>query len=451
MVKDIRPGPRPCAASKRACRGQGASSYPSELTAVGKTLYFTADDGMHGVELWRSNGTARGTRMVKDIRPGKASTGLGSFAAVGRTLYFTANDGIHGEELCRSNGTARGTRLVKDISPGPDTSFIQQLTDVAGALFFVVDGHQLWRSDGTATGTVLLKELGLSKIGLTAVGSVLYFPADDGIHGEELWRSDGRPAGTRMVADINATPPPPAQQGSGPFWLTDVAGTLLFTATDGTHYGVWRSDGTEAGTALVKQGVGFDLTAVGRTLYFTSGFSGSLLWRSNGTEAGTIPLTNVGPTPEGDGFYPQLTGVGRTLFFVRNEMFGTLLRTHGTLSGTKLLPGQSPPRVADRRREHPLLRRHGPQTRPGALAKQWHASGDPAGPGHPARWGQCPSAGAHRRRQDALLQRPSQPPRLRAVEGRAANAQALAGPGLELAHPLAKDPPAALILVHQDG
>ena len=59
MVKDINPG--------------SSSSGPADLTNVNGTLYFQADDGAHGFELWKSDGTAAGTVMVKDIDPG--STG----------------------------------------------------------------------------------------------------------------------------------------------------------------------------------------------------------------------------------------------------------------------------------------------------------------------------------------------------------------------------------------
>ena len=130
-----------------------------------------------------------------------------------------------------------------------------------------------------------------------------------------------------------------------------MAGTLFFTADHGTQTALWRSDGTEAGTTPVKEGViAADLTAVGRTLYFTTrDFSDSWLWRSDGTEAGTTPITSVGPTPEADALYPQLTNVGGTLYFVRNGpppgyLGGTLMRTDGTPSGTRELRSGMIPR-----------------------------------------------------------------------------------------------------------
>ena len=91
---------------------------PWNLTAVGNTLYFAAIDGTNGVELWKSDGTASGTVMVKNIRSGSLSSSPYEFTAIGNTLYFAANDGTNGIELWKSDGTASGTVMVKDIYPG---------------------------------------------------------------------------------------------------------------------------------------------------------------------------------------------------------------------------------------------------------------------------------------------------------------------------------------------
>ncbi len=78
----------------------------------------------------------------------------------------------------------------------------------------------------------------------------LYFNANDeaGPHGYELWRSDGTQEGTQLVKDIN-----PGSSHSYPDYLTVFDGALYFSATNGTHgKELWRSDGTAAGTRLVK-------------------------------------------------------------------------------------------------------------------------------------------------------------------------------------------------------
>jgi ELWxxDGT repeat protein len=97
-------------------------SFPSHLTDVRGTLYFSADDGVHGKELWKSDGTAAGTVLVADIRPGPGSPYPERLTDVGDTLYFEADDGTHGDELWKSDGSPEGTVLVKDIRHGSQSS-----------------------------------------------------------------------------------------------------------------------------------------------------------------------------------------------------------------------------------------------------------------------------------------------------------------------------------------
>ena len=187
-----------------------ASADPSQLIDVNGTLFFVASTPTTGVELWKSDGTVAGTVLVKDIRPGIASSfaGYNFFATeltnVNGTLFFTANDGINGFELWKSDGTAAGTVLVKDINPGggaAGSSFPASLTNVGGILFFAanagINGSELWKPDGTAAGTVLVKDINLVEgistesessypSYLTNVGGILFFTADDGINGREL-------------------------------------------------------------------------------------------------------------------------------------------------------------------------------------------------------------------------------------------------------------------------
>src|SRR5439155_6458138 len=83
---------------------------------------------------------------------------------------------------------------------------------------------------------------------LTNVNGKLFFSAYEATDGYELWQSDGTAAGTVMVKDIN-----PGTYSSFPSNLTNVNGTLFFSANDGTvGEELWKSDGTAAGTVLVE-------------------------------------------------------------------------------------------------------------------------------------------------------------------------------------------------------
>ena len=105
---------------------------------------------------------------------------------------------------------------------------------------------------------------------LTDVNGTLYFQAYEPATGYELWKSDGTLAGTELVKNINPGIQSESQIGN----LTDVNGTLFFRANDSTNgTELWKSDGTAAGTVMVKDiNPGGDsnplyLTNVNGTLY----------------------------------------------------------------------------------------------------------------------------------------------------------------------------------------
>jgi len=90
----------------------------SNFARIGNELFYAADDGVHGLELWKTDGTSGGTVMVKDIYSGYYSSGVSSITSFNGKIYFVAYDGINGSEVWQSDGTAQGTKMLKDIFPG---------------------------------------------------------------------------------------------------------------------------------------------------------------------------------------------------------------------------------------------------------------------------------------------------------------------------------------------
>ncbi|MFN8357692.1 MAG: ELWxxDGT repeat protein [Spirosomataceae bacterium] len=338
--------------------GSGGSAAPQKFAVIGSTLYFVATDATNGQELWKSDGTAAGTVLVKDINPSGDSYAA-NLTVMGNTLYFRAYDATNGSELWKSDGTAAGTVLVKDINPGSDGSFAENLTVLGSTLYFqaydATNGKELWKSDGTAAGTVLVKDIRpgsnhSSPNYLTVLGSTLYFQADNGTNGVELWKSDGTAAGTVLVKDI--------RPGSGDSYaanLTVMGSTLYFRAYDATNGSeLWQSDGTAAGTVLVKDirpgsGGSFPdyLAVMGSTLYFQAddGTNGVELWKSDGTAAGTVLVKDI--LSGSNGSYPlNLTVLGSTLYFLADDATNgsELWKSDGTAAGTVLVKDINPGR-----------------------------------------------------------------------------------------------------------
>lgn len=119
-----------------------------QLAAHAGRAWLTADDGVHGQELWVSDGTAGGTRLVRDIIPGPADSRAFEPVSAGERLFFSATDGVHGEELWQSDGTEAGTRMVQDLRPGGAGSRPNWLVAAEGYLYFLADdgltGREVW-------------------------------------------------------------------------------------------------------------------------------------------------------------------------------------------------------------------------------------------------------------------------------------------------------------------
>jgi ELWxxDGT repeat protein len=220
------------------------NSTPSELAKMGNFVYFSATDGLHGRELWKTDGTEAGTEMVQDINFGTDDSEPQGFCNVNGTVFFTATTPQRGRELWKTDGTPAGTALVTDLIAGAVGSEPQNLTSCNGKLFFTADlpeGVKLFVSDGTAAGTAQIIPPGLNLFAprnLLSADGKLFFTASQGILGEELWQTDGTAAGTIMVRNLN----PADFLGSHPKHLCTDGLNLYFSADDGSAFGrqLWR-------------------------------------------------------------------------------------------------------------------------------------------------------------------------------------------------------------------
>ncbi|MFO1050923.1 MAG: hypothetical protein U1F36_01755 [Planctomycetota bacterium] len=331
------------------------SSSNLSFAGLGTRFVFPADDGVHGVEPWISDGTTAGTHLLADIAPGTDPSLPGGFFEWKGRLWFSANDPGEGAELWVSDGTTAGTSRFATFDPGVNGSYPNNFAEVGDRLCFFAStptGSELWSTDGTAIGLVHLDldpSDSVPSSVLVPLGGVLWFTGRDTQHGTSLWRTDGTLAGTTMVFDIV----PGAGSGaiSG---LTASQGLLWFAGTDVDSYlpvdiEPWVSDGTAAGTHRlldIAPGAGSSsprgfVPFAGRTWFTVASTFGRDLWVSDGTAVGTT-LFRTGPQI-GD----QLVVAGDRMFFVEG---GELWSTDGTTAGTArvidLYPGPTGADVA---------------------------------------------------------------------------------------------------------
>lgn len=425
-VKDINPG--------------SASSNVIELTNLNGSLYFFADDGTHGYELWKSDGTAVGTTLVKDINPGAGDSNDRIYleiVTIGQQLYFAADDGVSGVELWRSNGSAAGTVRVADIAAGKNSTNPRHMIEYKGQVAFVAVQNEVWVSSGSVASTKKLEGALPGTAGVAYLanqnGKLIFttvrkyqfgatnglwassgvpgsatllssLPGDEGTimpfiesgdryfftppsqyASNSLWRTDGTTAGTENILDaiygtessnpdsfvnVNGTlyfSTDKIDDAPSNFWMyannavrpitgdfqievstvshpENVGGKLYFLG-DNITPGLWTSDGTNAGTHLVKDlswadgsSSNLDITEnVNGTLYFRARGpnAGLELWKSDGTSAGTQLVLDCNPGAASS--YPKdLVNVNGTLFFAATDESNvtSIWKSDGTAAGT---------------------------------------------------------------------------------------------------------------------
>jgi ELWxxDGT repeat protein len=164
-------------------------------------------------------------------------------------VYFVADDGSTGREIWRSDGTAAGTTQVADLITGQDMGSIAMFAVLNGRIVFLlgINGpSRLWASDGTAAGTNILHNDAepIGRDGAIFQGG-LYFAGRDNSGRTELWRTDGTPAGTEKAIDLSA------QGSTAVALLAATQSTLLFNnCVPGAGCVMYGTDGTVAGTRV---------------------------------------------------------------------------------------------------------------------------------------------------------------------------------------------------------
>ncbi|HEX4955197.1 MAG TPA: ELWxxDGT repeat protein [Thermoanaerobaculia bacterium] len=186
-LADIRPG---------AEHGLPIERGPVSVARAGSRVYFGANDGLHGLELWATDGTPAGTVMVANLNPGAAGSEPTQLVGSDDRLFFVADDGTHGREVWSIPAAGAAPVLLADVVAGAGSSVPQDLASDAGRAYWSawtpLFGRELFASDGTPGGTGIVADLApgagsSSPAGFTRFGPRLYFGANDGSHGVELW------------------------------------------------------------------------------------------------------------------------------------------------------------------------------------------------------------------------------------------------------------------------
>lgn len=347
---------------------QSVGSSPQNLTCVGNTLFFTADDGS-GSQLWKSDGTNAGTVKVRGSADGSFPTSPNSLIAFNDKLIFSANasnygpsNANYGFELWISDGTVAGTTLLKDISPSGNSSPNNMVIFNSQVFFVATDsrGAELWRTDGTTVGTLFVKDINTVSSGASSSpthfyvwNNKLFFTANNGVNGRELFISSGTGVTTFQLKDVFpgiSDILDVSNYSLNQPYFSATTSRLVFTANS-PIYGqeMWISDGTELGTELlldINTLPGFsnthDSIAFNGKIYFSaaSAYFGQELWSTDLTTGNTTQVIDIYPGASSgmDATASYFTIFqGRLYFIARSATSGwEVWSTDGTAAGTTL-------------------------------------------------------------------------------------------------------------------
>ena len=301
------------------------ASAPSSLVDVGGKLYFLANDGS-GTTLWSTDGTDPNTIEFTGANNPLNVSSIANLTNVNGKLYFTGTSATYGQEVYTVNNTTGNIELAANIHATAGSS-PTSLTAVGSTLYLVANdggGVAVHQIVGT-TDTEIANSLSITAFSnLTNVNGTLFFAGTTAASGQELYKVAG--GAEVLVKNIN----PNGTSGGNPANLTAVGSTVYFTANDGTGLALWQSDGTDPGTTKVNNLTGSDavtsfanLKNIGGKLFFsgTSTSTGSELYK---VEGGSIVLAQdiyAGASGSGPASLTDIGG-GKLIFTANNGYTG---------------------------------------------------------------------------------------------------------------------------------
>jgi ELWxxDGT repeat protein len=305
-----------------------SGTFKSTLVIIGDNMFFTAKSTANGDELYVTDGTLEGTKLVKDINPGSGDASPRYLVSLNGKLYFQADNGTNGVELWESDGTEAGTKMVADVYAGAESSAPDMLTVLNGKILFrattvasAADGKKWMHiyDPGTQAAT-LVKEIQarsegdavIPRIQVDNKHKVAYFIGEPVGENQEVYKTDGTPAGTGKIMDVT----PEALGSSNIQWVYVHNDSVVvwrqktprkYAGADSADYvqhlseQIWISGGTAGTTRLLShfdKNVDIDGNGVNTQFAFPVSWNGKLYFRAdngvNGVELCVSDLTTEG-------------------------------------------------------------------------------------------------------------------------------------------------------------
>ena len=334
-----------------------------------KLCYFVAKTAQHGEELWCSDGTVQGTRLVTDWTPGAASTvwGTGQWCCAGDRLSYEAPDPKQpGRKLqLLTDGTAAGTIVLNGSGADRDPVFVLE-RHFDGTRLWLKGPHSdtksyLWQSQLAAGDLQVLMDSRPQRIDGRAAfnwGKGIAFIANDASTGQEVWFSDGTPAGTHVLFE---TVP-----GPGGLWVKDAnaVGQRIYLYAQGAVLGgLYVSDGTTAGTSRISNiivspsgpghaGYRHIIPTSDQRLFLNAYLPGTISdpWITDGTPAGTRVLKAISKETDSHSSPSTAHALGDGFAYLAfDDQYWTEFRiSSGTPWKTRLLKDIFPTKGTDR-------------------------------------------------------------------------------------------------------